>query len=55
MEKLLKPTEVAEWLNLNVQTVYAMAQRNQLPNKKIGHAVRFSPKEIKAYLGLKES
>ena len=47
MEKLLKPRDVAELLNIGVPTVQRMAKDGRLPSIKIGGRLRFDLEEVK--------
>ena len=53
-ERLMTAKEVSQWLNINERVIMNMQRKNQFPSKKIGHAVRFSPTEIKKWLALKD-
>lgn len=40
-DRLLKPTEAAQYLGLTVATIYTKASRRQLPTVKLGRSLRF--------------
>jgi excisionase family DNA binding protein len=50
MEVLLTVAEVAGIIKLKEQTVRKMALRGELPCRKLGKVVRFSPSEINLWL-----
>lgn len=41
MEKLLKASELAEKLNLNVETIYRLAKAGKIPHVTVGRSKRF--------------
>jgi len=48
---LLKVRQVAQQLSVEVQTVYTMASRGELPCMRVGRrAVRFRPEALEKYL-----
>ena len=48
-ESLLTAAEVAELLKLNVETVYALIQKDGLPAAKVGGQWRFSEANVRAW------
>jgi excisionase family DNA binding protein len=50
METLLTVAEVAAVMKLKEQTIRRMALRGEIPCRKIGKVVRFSPSEIERRL-----
>ncbi|MFQ5813553.1 MAG: helix-turn-helix domain-containing protein [Anaerolineae bacterium] len=46
MEEIITPSQVAALLQLNVRTVYRLAQRGVIPGNKIGRGWRFSKEYI---------
>jgi excisionase family DNA binding protein len=40
-DRLLKPTEAADYLGLTLATIYTKASRRQLPTVKVGRSLRF--------------
>jgi len=46
MEEILTPNEVAELLKLHLKTVYKLAERGDIPGKRIGRSWRFNKQEI---------
>jgi excisionase family DNA binding protein len=49
-EKMLRPGEVAEILNVDVKTVYAMKNRGDVPYHKLGGSIRFDSADISDYI-----
>jgi excisionase family DNA binding protein len=50
-KKLLTPIEVAELTGLSTDTLAQWrSQRRGIPYLKIGHAVRYDPTDVQAYL-----
>jgi excisionase family DNA binding protein len=47
-EPYLSARAIAKHLELNLFTVYKMAQRNQIPSHKIGKSRRFKMSEVEA-------
>ena len=50
-EPLLTAADVAAWLKLNIETVYDLIAKDQLPAIKIGGQWRFQEARIRAWLG----
>ena len=50
-EPLLTAADVAAWLKLNIETVYDLIAKDQLPAIKIGGQWRFQEAQIRAWLG----
>ncbi len=48
MDKLLTAIEVAEYLGCSDKTVYAWAQRGNIPSYKMNGLLRFKTSEVKA-------
>ena len=46
MEKLVGPKEVAEYLNVSINTIYSWISMRKVPFFKIGRLVKFDLKEI---------
>jgi excisionase family DNA binding protein len=40
-DRLLKPTEAADYLGFTLATIYTKASRRQLPTVKVGRSLRF--------------
>jgi len=49
-EPLMKPAEVATWLQKSKSWVYAAVERGELPSKKIGRDLRFERAELQRWL-----
>ena len=47
---MLTAPKVAERLGIKVRTVYALAQRGDLPSYRIATAVRFAAQDVETYL-----
>jgi excisionase family DNA binding protein len=50
-EPLLMAADVAAWLNLNIETVYDLIAKDQLPAIKIGGQWRFQEAQVCEWLG----
>jgi excisionase family DNA binding protein len=50
MDKLYKPSEIANLLNVSTSCIYKKAEKGEIPSIKIGSALRFSEKYIGKYL-----
>ena len=48
--RLLTSTEVAEWFQLQVDTVYSLVAKEDLPAVKISGQWRFEPEKIRLWL-----
>jgi excisionase family DNA binding protein len=46
MDKLVGPKEIAEYLNVSVNTIYSWISMRKIPFFKIGRLVKFDFKEI---------
>ena len=46
MDRLMRATEVAQYAQVNVQTIYRKARSGDLPCYRIGTAIRFKQEEI---------
>ncbi|MGQ9523679.1 MAG: helix-turn-helix domain-containing protein [Armatimonadota bacterium] len=49
-DNILTIAEVADYLRLNPQTVYRLAQQGQLPGFKVGRHWRFSRRHIEEWI-----
>jgi PTS system nitrogen regulatory IIA component len=49
-ERLMSVQETAEYLNVNISTVYMWSQKGQMPAMKIGKMWRYRRSEIDAWL-----
>ena len=54
MDKLLKIRDVADRLNVNQSTVYAMAQAGEIPAFKVGGSWRVRAAALEAWMLAKE-
>lgn len=50
MEKLMTPEEVADALQMHVETVKRLLREGKLPGFKVSGQWRVSPSELKVYL-----
>jgi excisionase family DNA binding protein len=50
IERLLTVEEVAELLALSPKTIYAWAGSRRIPSLRLGRSLRFSEKDLKAWL-----
>jgi len=44
--------ETAQFLKLNLRTVYRLVKTGKLPGKKIGKQWRFNPRQLRKLLGI---
>lgn len=51
-ERLLTVNDVADYLHISPQTVYALAYKKEVPSLKIGSTRRFRRQDIDEYIGL---
>lgn len=49
-KRLLKPEEAAEYLGLQVDTVYRKARLRELPSVKVGRSLRFDVEALKRFI-----
>lgn len=54
-EQLMSVTELAEYLNVNISTIYMWSQRGQFPAMKIGALWRYRRSDIEAWLNSRRS
>ena len=54
-DKLLTVQEVAEYLRLNLFTVYRMAERGELPGSRFARRWRFSEADLRTWLEQQKS
>ncbi len=52
-ERLLKPAEVAEILQVSKAMAYALMQRGEIPTVRIGKVVRVRRVDLQKYIDLK--
>ena len=50
MREVMTPEQVAEYLQLNTDTVYRLIRGNQLAASKIGRAYRIPKEDVEAFL-----
>jgi excisionase family DNA binding protein len=44
--QLMTPQQLAEYLQVEVSTIYTWASRRKIPRRKVGHLLRFDVHEI---------
>ena len=49
-ERLWTAEDVAAFLGLHPQTVYAKSRAGEIPSHKIGRSLRFRPSEVQAWV-----
>lgn len=49
-KRLLKPEEAAEYLGLQVDTVYRKARLRELPSVKVGRSLRFDVEALRRFI-----
>jgi excisionase family DNA binding protein len=47
VQQLMTPAQLAEYLQIEVNTLYVWVSRRRIPYRKIGHLLRFDLDEIK--------
>ena len=50
MQSLLTPQDLAEYLNISIETIYSWTSMKQIPYYKVGRLVRFDLDEIDKWL-----
>ena len=50
VSRLLTYEELAEWLNDSVRHLRRLVDEDRIPYRKVGHFVRFDPREIVEWL-----
>ena len=49
-EKLLKPIEVANFLNISRAYAYQLLKKGEIPTVHIGNAIRVRPDDLQRYI-----
>ena len=49
-KRLLKPEEAAEYLGLQLDTIYKKARLRELPSVKVGRALRFDVEALQRFI-----
>jgi excisionase family DNA binding protein len=49
-DRILTPKQVAKWLQRHERTIIRMAERGELPGRKIGRVWRFSADKVYAHI-----
>jgi excisionase family DNA binding protein len=55
MMEIMTPHEAAEYLNLNVRTIYHLARDGKLPGHKVGRRWRFKKDVLDKWLSVRET
>ena len=55
MKQIMTPQEAAEYLGLNVRTIYHLANNGKLPGRKVGTRWRFKKDVLDKWLSVKEA
>jgi excisionase family DNA binding protein len=55
MKEIMTPHEAAEYLNLNVRTIYRLAKNGKLPGYKVGRSWKFSKDALDKWLSVRET
>jgi len=54
MKEIITPHEAAEYLKLNVRTIYRLAKNGDLPGRKVGRSLRFNKDAVDKWLSVRE-
>ena len=54
-ERLMSVHEMAEYLNMNISTIYMWSQKGQMPAMKMGKMWRYRRSDIEAWLNSRRS
>jgi len=49
VHQLMTPPQLAEYLQVEVETLYVWVSRRKIPYRKVGHLLRFDLDEVKAW------
>jgi excisionase family DNA binding protein len=55
MKEIMTPHEAAEYLNLNVRTIYRLAKNGKLPGDKVGRSWKFNKDALDKWLSVRET
>ncbi len=55
MKEIMTPREAAEYLTLNVRTIYRLAKDGKLPGRKVGGSWRFSKDALDKWLSVRDT
>jgi len=55
MKEIMTPREAAEYLSLNVRTIYRLANKGKLPGHKVGRSWRFKKDVLDNWLSARET
>ena len=55
MKEIMTPHEAAEYLKLNVRTIYHLAKNGKLPGDKVGRSWKFNKDALDKWLSVRET
>jgi len=55
MKEIMTPHEAAEYLKLNVRTIYRLVKNGSLPGHKVGRRWRFKKDVLEKWLSMRET
>ena len=55
MKEVMTPCEAAEYLKLNVRTIYYLAKKGKLPGRKVGKRWRFKKDVLDKWLSVRDT
>ena len=55
MKEIMTPREAAEYLSLNVRTIYRLTNKGKLPGHKVGRRWRFKKDVLDNWLSARET
>jgi len=55
MKEIMTPREAAEYLSLNVRTIYRLTNKGKLPGHKVGRRWRFKKDVLDKWLSVRET
>jgi len=55
MKEIMTPREAAEYLGLNVRTIYHLANNGKLPGRKVGTRWRFKKDVLDKWLSMRQT
>jgi excisionase family DNA binding protein len=55
MKEIMTPHEAAEYLKLNVRTIYRLVKNGSLPGHKVGRGWRFKRDVLDKWLSMRET
>jgi excisionase family DNA binding protein len=55
MKEIMTPHEAADYLNLNIRTIYRLAKNGKLPGRRVGRSWRFKKDVLDKWLSMRET